>query len=60
MDDFGEREFEIHFYECWDESIFLTEYELIEWFNDIKTLVNDDNRSIYYRMQKLVESITNG
>lgn len=59
MDDFGEREFEIHFYECWDESLYLTENELEEWLEEIKKLVNDDNKTVQYRMQRLVAMITN-
>ena len=36
MDDLGERIYEIRFYECWDECLYLTENELNEWFNEIR------------------------
>lgn len=59
MDDLGERIYEIRFYECWDECLYLTENELNEWFNEIRELINDDSKSVWLRMQKLVASITN-
>ena len=59
MDDLGERVFEIHFYECWDECLYLSENELNEWFEEIRELINDDSKSVWLRMQKLVASITN-
>ena len=59
MDDLGERIYEIRFYECLDECLYLTENELNEWFNEIRELINDDSKSVWLRMQKLVASITN-
>ena len=59
MDDLGERVYELHFYECWDECLYLTESELNEWFNEIRDMLNDESMSIWLRMQKLVANITN-
>ena len=54
-----EKLIEIHFYECWDDSVFITESELNEWFDEISDLVNDDSKTVEYRMQRLVAMITN-
>lgn len=58
MSDYPEREYLIHFNECWDETITVTEAELNEWFDYIKKIVNDDSKSVWCRMQKIVDNIT--
>lgn len=58
MDDLGERIYEIHFYECWDECFYLTEDELNEWFEEMRDIINDDSQSVWLRMQKIVANVT--
>lgn len=58
MINLGERIYELHFYECYDECFYLTECELNEWFNEIKDLINDDSMSEWLRLQKLIACIT--
>ena len=52
-----ENTVQIHFNECWDETIFLTQRELEEWFEEIQSIVNDETMSIHERMQKVVDNI---
>ena len=49
---------QVHFNECWDETIFLTQRELEEWFEEIQSIINDETMSIQKRMQKVVDNIT--
>ena len=49
---------QLHFYECIDENLFLTEIEIEDWLDYIKIIVNDDSKSPQYRMQKVIDSIT--
>ena len=49
---------ELHFYECLDENLFLTEIEIKDWLDYIKMIVNDDSLSAQCRMQKVIDSIT--
>lgn len=58
MNDLGERIYKLHFYECFDECLYLNESELNEWFNEIKELINNDSISVWLRFQKLIASIT--
>lgn len=58
MIDLGERVYELHFYDCYDECLYLNENELNEWFNEIKELINDDSISVWLRLQKLIAAIT--
>jgi len=53
-----EIQYQIHFNECWDETIFLTQRELEEWFEEIQSIVNDETMPIQKRMQKVVDNIT--
>ena len=53
-----EIQYQIHFNECWDETIFLTQRELEEWFEEIQSIINDETMSIQKRMQKVVDNIT--
>lgn len=57
VNDLGERVYELHFYERWDECIDLTEKELNKWFNEIRDMLNDESMSVWERMQKLVANI---
>lgn len=57
INDSGERLYELHFYEQWDETMYLTEKELNEWFNEIRDMLNDESMSVWERMQKLVANI---
>lgn len=49
---------QIHFYECWDETLFMTLSELEEWFDFIADIINNENISKIERFQKVVDSIT--
>ena len=57
VNDSGERLYKLYFYERWDEWILLTEEELNKWFNEIRDMLNDENMSVWERMQKLVANI---
>ena len=50
--------YQLHFYECLDENLFLTETEIEDWVDYIKMIVNDESKSVQYRMQKVIDSIT--
>ena len=54
-----EIQIQIHFNECWDETIFITYAEADEWLEELREIVNDDSLSIEHRLQKVVDSITN-
>ena len=54
------QKYQIQFYEHWDETIILSERELNEWFNELRNIVNDDSKSVWCRMQKIVDNITGG
>ena len=49
---------ELHFYECYDESLYLTESEINDWFDYIEKIINDESKSKWYRLQKIIESLT--
>lgn len=57
INDSGERLYELYFYERWDECILLTEEELNKWFNEIRDMLNDENMSVWERMQKLIANV---
>lgn len=49
---------QIHFNECWDETLHITLAEAIEWLNELKTIANDTSILPEIRLQKIVDSIT--
>lgn len=53
-----EIEVQLHFNECWDETIYITQNELEEWHSYIVEMLTDDSKSILERMQKLIDNIT--
>ena len=50
--------YQLHFNECSEENLFLTENEIEDWLDYMKIIVNDDSKSPQYRMQKVIDSIT--
>ena len=55
-----ERLVQIHFSECWDEVITISELEADEWFKELYDIVNDDSSPQYVRLQRIVDNITAG
>ena len=57
MDD--ERiEIQLHFNECYDESLFISIEEANEWLDDLRNVMNDESKSVRYRLQKVIDEIT--
>lgn len=54
-----EIEVQIHFHECWDETLFITLAECEEFYNDIKAVVDDEEKDVVYKVQRIVDMITN-
>lgn len=54
-----EKEIQLHFNECWDDTIYLTEYEADEWYYELLEIL--ENRSVprYVRLQRIIDNITN-
>ena len=50
---------QIHFSECWDETIMLEECEADEWLDELKSIIEDDSPK-YVRLQRIVDNITGG
>ena len=49
---------QIHFNECWDETIFLTLAEVEEWLDELEGYMNDKSLSSQKKLQKIVDSVT--
>ena len=54
----NEIDVQIHFNECWDETIFITLAEAEEWLDYLQTIINDETKLVQYRLQKVVDNIT--
>ena len=54
-----EIQHQIHFNECWDETLFLTEAEIDDWLDEIYHLIKSNDYTPQYKLQKIVDSITN-
>ena len=50
--------YELHFYESYDESLYLTKEELEEWFDYLLEFMQDESKSKWFRLQKLIYNIT--
>lgn len=53
-----DREIQLHFNECYDENLFISEAEANEWLDDLRNVLNDESRSVRYRLQKVIDEIT--
>lgn len=53
----NDRELPIHFYECYDETLWLYESEIKEWLDEIQKILNSKQLSPRRRLQKIVDSI---
>ena len=53
-----EIQYQIHFNECWDETLFLTESEIEDWLDEIYCLIKSKKYTSHYKLQKIVDSIT--
>lgn len=49
---------QIHFNECWDETIHITLAEAIEWLDEIRNIADDVSTLPELRLQKIVDNIT--
>lgn len=58
LDNIEDVEVMIHFYECWDEDLYLKVCECEEWFDELKTIFDDDSIPKIVRFQRIVDSIT--
>ena len=57
MDD--ERiEVQLHFNECYDETLYISVEEATEWLDDLRNVMNDESKSVRYRLQKVIDEIT--
>lgn len=54
-----EKEVQLHFNECWDDTIYLTEYEADEWFFELLDILEDRSVPRYVRLQRVIDNITN-
>ena len=54
----NEIQIQIHFNECWDETIYLTYAECVEWVEWMQDVLNSNEFSVQKKLQKIVDSIT--
>ena len=54
-----EIQYQIHFNECWDETLFLTEAEINDWLDEMYYLIKSKDYTPQFKLQKIVDSITN-
>lgn len=55
----NEIDYQIHFHECWDDTLFLTLEEIDEFLGDIEKVLNDKKLPSYRKLQRIVDMITN-
>lgn len=53
------KQIELHFSECWDESLWIDEAEAVEWLEELQSILDDDSHSVRYRLQRVIDEITN-
>ena len=49
---------QIHFNECWDETLYLTLSEVEEWLDELDGYIHDKGLSAQRKLQKIVDSVT--
>lgn len=59
-DNIGERIYELHFYECYDECLYLSECEIADWFDELKSIFENENESKWFRLQRIIACVTLG
>ena len=53
-----DNQIQLHFSECYDEMLFIDEIEATELLDDLRLIINDETRSVRYRLQKVIDEIT--
>ena len=53
-----EIQYQIHFSECWDETLFLTETEIEDWLDEMYHLIKSKDYTLQFKLQKIVDSVT--
>ena len=54
----NEIDCQIHFSECWDETLFLTLAEVDEFLSEIDKVIHSEKMSQQKKLQKIVDMIT--